>query len=182
MNQRRFGTKKIAFLGLMLALIIVLVWVERMLPPLPLLPPNMKLGISNIVIMFSLFFVGKREGFLLVVLKAFFNMLMRGPVGGFLSLSGGLLSVLAIVFVVWLFGEKASYIALGIVGAIAHNAGQLLAFCTLMQNFRLFLFYSPVLLVAGTILGILTGTLLRVVLPALQKAQTHFGDTAGRDT
>lgn len=182
MKENRTDVKKIAFLGLMLALVIVLVWMERMLPPLPLLPPNMKLGLSNIVIMFSLFFVGKREGFLLVFLKALFNMLLRGPIGAMLSLSGGLLSVITIVLIAWLFKEKASYIMLGIVGAIAHNAGQLLIFCAIMQNFRLFVFYAPVLLVAGMILGILSGTLLKIALPTLQRIQMQLGGTQGRGT
>jgi len=181
MSQRQMRSKKVAFLGLMLALILVLVWIERLLPPLPLLPPNVKLGLSNIVVMFSLFFVGKREAVTLVVLKAVFNMLMRGPIGGLLSLSGGLLSVLAIILVAWVSKNKASYIVLGITGAIFHNAGQLIAFCILMQNWQLFLFYSPILLIAGTILGTVTGTLLKVILPALQRAHLEFGGLGKRE-
>ena len=176
MNQTSLRTQKIAFLALLLALIFVLMLVERMLPPLPFLPPNMNIGLSNVVIMFSLFFVGKRECFTLVVLKALFNVMMRGPIAGLLSLSGGLLSVLVIIFFVWLFKDKISYVALGIVGAIAHNVGQLLIFCFLMQSWLLFLYFSPVLLVSGSILGTLTGILLKVALPALQKAQIKFNN------
>ena len=181
MKQKRLSTKKIAFLGLMLALILVLVWFERMLPPLPVLPPNMKLGISNVIVMFSLFFVGKREGFMLVGLKALFNVLLRGPIAGLLSLSGGLLSACVIVLIIWIFKEKASYVVIAIAGAIAHNAGQLLAFCAIMRQFRIFIFYSPVLLVSGVALGTLTGIMLKLVLPALQKAHMHFDGAAGRD-
>lgn len=174
MEKRRMQPKKIAFMGIMLALILLLVWLERMLPPLPFLPPTMKLGLSNIVVMFSIFFIGKKEAVTLVVLKALFNVLMRGPIGGALSLTGGLLSVFAIILVLWLTKNKASFIFLGIVGAIFHNAGQLVVFCIVMQTWRLFLFYAPALLIAGSILGTLTGTLLKVVLPALQRAHVSF--------
>jgi len=179
MGQNKLQAKKIAFLGMMLALIIVLLWLERMLPPLPALPPNMKLGLSNIVVMFCLLFIGKKEAISLVFFKALFNMFMRGPIGGLLSLSGGFLSIFAVILVIWITKNKASYILLGIVGALFHNVGQLIAFCIFMRTWLLFIFYSPVLLIAGTILGIVTGTLLKVSLPALQKAHIEFG--AGKD-
>ena len=175
MSQRHLRSKKIAFLGLMLALIIVLLWFERMLPPIPFLPPQMKLGISNVVIMFVLLFVGVKESFTLVVLKALFNMLIRSPVGGLLSLSGGILSVLILASLVWIFKHRISYIALSITGAILHNAGQIIIFCVIMQNWRLLLVYSPILLVAGTILGTLSGILLKVLLPSLNKIHHGFG-------
>jgi heptaprenyl diphosphate synthase len=168
-------SKKIAFLGLMLALIIVLLWFERMLPPLPFLPPHMKLGISNVVIMFVLLFIGVKESFTLAVLKSLFNLLIRGPIAGLLSLSGGLLSVLVIVTILWISRRRASYIALSISGAILHNAGQLIVFCVIMRNWRLLLAYSPYLLAAGAILGTLSGLLLQVLLPTLGKIHQGFG-------
>ncbi|MCL2399982.1 MAG: Gx transporter family protein [Defluviitaleaceae bacterium] len=169
MSQTNLNTKKIAFLGLMLALIIVLLMIERMLPPLPFLPPNFKLGLSNIIVMYSLFFIGKKEVFFLVVLKAFFNTLMRGPIGGLLGLSGGLLSVIIIILITWIFKKKASYVALSIAGAIFHNIGQLIVASIILQNRMLILFYLPAILIAGTILGTLTGVLLKVIMPIFDR-------------
>ena len=51
-------TKKLAFLSIMIAIIMVLVVVEGMLPPLPMLPPQFgRIGHSNVIIMY-LFFYG----------------------------------------------------------------------------------------------------------------------------
>ena len=160
-------TKKISLAAMMLSMIIVLLWLERMLPPLPFLPPNLKLGLSNVVIMYALLFIGKREAAILVVLKAFFNTLLRGPLGGLLSLYGGLLSLLCMFFLLWLFRERISYIALSIVAAIMHNIGQLIVISLLFQSFLLFSAYLPFLLIASIILGIGTAVLLKTVLPVL---------------
>lgn len=169
MNKRMKNTKKIAFLGLMLALIIVLMIIERMIPPLPFLPPHFKLGLSNIIVMYSLFFIGKKDVFLLVALKASFNAMMRGPLGGVLSLSGGLLSVAVIVLISLIFKNKVSYVALSIAGAIFHNLGQIAVMAVYLQSPILLQFYLPIILIAGTILGTITGVSLKTIMPIFHR-------------
>lgn len=177
MNPRYLRSKKIALMGLMLAMVIVLLWIERMLPPLPILPPNFKLGLSNIIVMYILFFIGRKEAITLVVLKAFFNMMIRGPIGGLLSLSGGIASILIIILMMWIFKEKVSYTVLSIAGAIFHNIGQLIVISLLFQNFLLLTLYLPMLLVVGTISGTLTGIVLKVLLPAFERLHKEFDDS-----
>ena len=165
-----YSTKKLAFLGLMLALIIILVMVERMMPPLPMLPPQFgRLGLSNVIVMYVFFFMGKKEAFMMAVLKAVFNFLIRGPMAGLLSLSGGLLSVLFILILWWIFKDKISYVALSIAGAIGHNIGQLAAACVILQTWVLFMAYFPVLLILGAVLGTITGIFLKVVMPIFNR-------------
>jgi len=154
----------------MLSLIIVLVVVERMIPPLPMLPPQFgRLGISNVIVMYVLFFMGKKEAFMMAVLKALFNTIMRGPLAGLLSLSGGLLSIFAIIVLFWLFKDRLSYVILSIVGAIGHNIGQLVVACLIMQNWILFMSYFPVLFIAGTIFGTFTGIFLKIIMPTFNR-------------
>ena len=161
-----FTTRKLAFLGLMFALMLILAVVERMLPPFPMLPPQFgRIGLSNVIVMYVIFFVGKKEAFVIAVLKAAFNLLMRGFVAGLLSLAGGLLSVIVIVIFWWVFRNKISYISLSIAGAIGHNIGQLFVACIMMQNWRLFVFYLPALLITGAIFGTVTGIFLKIIMP-----------------
>ena len=54
----------------------------------------MKLGLANIVVMYALFFMGVKQALVLDVLKALFVFLVSGFTAGFLSLCGGLLSLL----------------------------------------------------------------------------------------
>ena len=156
--------KRISFLGIMLAIIMVLGILEHMIPPLPLMPPSVKLGLSNIVTMYCVFFVGKKEAVLLAVLKSCFVFLIRGAMAGGLSLCGGLLSLAVILLLDRTFKQKISYTILSISGAISHNIGQLLAVSVILNSNFIF-YYLPVLLVSGIVMGIITGTLLKVVMP-----------------
>ena len=154
----------------MLAMILILVLIERTLPSLPMLPPQFsKIGLSNVIVMYVVFFVGKKEAVVMAVSKAVFGFALRGPVAGLLSLSGGLLSVIIICIFWWIFKDRISYIALSIAGAIGHNIGQIFAACLLMQDWRLFTFYFPILLITGTIFGTITGIFLKIIMPVFGK-------------
>ena len=56
-------TQKITLLGVMLALTVVLSIAESMFPAVAFLPPGVKIGLSNVVIMYTVFFIGKKETF-----------------------------------------------------------------------------------------------------------------------
>lgn len=81
----RYKAARPALLGLLFALSIVLNLVEAGFSGLVPIP-GIKLGLSNVVTMYCLFCMGKREAFLLAGLKAFFVLLTRGLVGACLSL------------------------------------------------------------------------------------------------
>lgn len=151
-------------MGLMLAVIMALSFIEHLLPPLPLLPPNVKLGLSNIVTMYCVFFLGPREAFTLAVLKSSFVFLTRGPVAGLLSVTGGLLAIATIVLLLFLLKSKLSYLTASISGAVMHNVGQIVAVSIVMGTNMIF-YYLPVLIVSGVIMGIVTGTMLKLLLP-----------------
>jgi len=152
------NARRVALLGLMAAMVIILMAIERMLPPLPFLPPHFRLGFSNIVVMYVLFFFGKKEAFALVAVKGIYNVL-RGVLAGVLSFSGGASAVLAMVLVRWLFGTRSgiSYTMLSIVGAVFHNIGQLLVASFFLGDVRVFVYYLPVLVFAGIVMGMFTG-------------------------
>jgi heptaprenyl diphosphate synthase len=162
-------TKNIALLGIMLAVVIVLTALEHMMPPIPFLPPGVKLGLSNIVIMYCVFFIGKPQSVTLAALKSLFVFLTRGAVAGILSFTGGMLSIAVIILLLYLFKERISIAAISIVGAITHNIGQLTVYSIIMNTFLVFSFYTPILIVSGVIMGIVTGTLLKLLLPLMRK-------------
>ena len=82
-------TKRVAFLGMLYAVAIVLSILEGWIVPFFGLPPGVKLGLSNIVVMYALFFIGWKEAYLLGILKALGVFLTRGGVAAALSLAGG---------------------------------------------------------------------------------------------
>ncbi len=168
MNNNTTKAKQVAFLGLMLALIFVLTYIEHLLPPIPFFPPNVKLGLSNIVTMFCVYYIGYKEAFLLAFLKSMFVFLTRGMTAGILSFSGGVLSILTLIIILFLSKNKASYLLLSIFSAIMHNMGQTAAVSILMGS-MVFIYYIPILIISGVVMGIITGLILRGVLPALKK-------------
>ncbi|MFR3484817.1 MAG: Gx transporter family protein, partial [Clostridia bacterium] len=149
------------YLGILFALAITLSWAESLIPPLPFLPPGVKLGLSNVVTMYCLFCIGWKEAFLIALLKGAFAFVTRGATAGFLSSAGGILSVLALLLCVRIFKQRVSYTALSITGATCHNLGQLLVASFLVDT-PLYLFYLPVLLLSGIFMG---ACQLRTVLP-----------------
>ncbi len=169
--SKRRPAYRIALLGLMLALALVLSFFESMLPALPFLPVGVKLGLSNIVTMYCLFFLGAKPALAVAVLKALFVLLTRGPIGALMSLAGGLLSVSVMLLCRRTFslGERLT----SIIGAIAHNLGQLFMAGLLLRSAYAF-YYFPVMILSGVLMGLLTGLLLRFVMPYLRKADAAF--------
>lgn len=159
--------RRMVLTGLLFAVILVLVVLENELQ-IPAPAPGVKLGLSNIVVMYSLFFVEKREALLLAVLKSLFVFLTRGAIAAFLSLCGGLLSILVMIVFLLIFRERISYFMISILGAVSHNIGQIIAVSFLYTSLYLWS-YLPVLLIAGVIAGGVTSTLLKVTLPALKR-------------
>lgn len=169
--SKRRPAYRIALLGLMLSLALVLSFFESMLPALPFLPVGVKLGLSNIVTMYCLFFLGAKPALAIAVLKSLFVLLTRGPTGAAMSVAGGLLSVAVMLCcrrVLSLGGRLTS-----IMGALAHNVGQLVMASLLLRSVFAF-YYLPVMILSGVLMGVLTGLLLRFVMPYLQKADEAF--------
>ena len=159
--------QKTAFIGIMLGFVIVVTSFEAALPPLPFLPPHMKPGLANVIVMYCVFFTGRFSAIGLNIGKAVFVFTIRGPMAGFLSFSGGMLSVLLVILLVSVFHEKVSYIAISILSAAAHNLGQLVALGFLVE-IPFWLYYLPVLLISSVVLGTLTGMVLKTLVPAFR--------------
>ncbi len=157
-------TKYITYMAMLLTLTIVLSIFESMLPSFTAIP-GVKLGLANIVVMFTLFFIGRKYAFALNIAKGIFVLITRGAVAGILSLCGGMLSILVIIFLHSIFKERISYLLLSISGAIAHNIGQIMAVSVMLNAYAYM--YLPVLIVSGVVMGSITGILLKTLLPVL---------------
>ena len=153
MANRNYDPKKtheIALSGLLFALAMALSFIEGTLV-IPGLAPGMKLGLANIVVMYALFFMGARQALYLDLLKALF---------------GGLLSQLVMWVLYYKLPFRPTWFILSVCGALSHNIGQLLG-AGLILSSAMSLYYAPVMLVLGLVMGALTSLTLRAILPAL---------------
>ena len=166
MSKAQNNIRRVALVGLMGALTVTLSVLEGMLPPLPILPPGAKLGLSNIVLLLAAWEWGFSLSIPLAVLKGLMVLLSRGATAGIMSLSAGLVSALVITL---LFSFKRCPLGLAgisMVGALCHNATQLCCSRWLMGTPAVW-GYAPVLLLLALPAGLLTGSLLRLLLPAV---------------
>ncbi|MGD9559821.1 MAG: Gx transporter family protein [Oscillospiraceae bacterium] len=166
--MKRTLAYRVALTGMLFALAIVLSVAESMLAPVFGLPPGVKLGLANVVVMYALFFSTRWQALALVLLKAGFGVLSRGLVAGLLSLCGGLLSLLVMVLLM-LPKRPPSVLILSVAGALGHNLGQVLVVWLMYGAGAVY--YIPVLVVAALVSGVLTALTLRVLMPALARTR-----------
>ena len=167
-QNRSRKVKRLALMGLLFALAMALSFLESLLPALPMLPPGIRLGLSNIVTMYALFVLGPVSGYTIAILKALFVLLTRGAGAAAMSAAGGAFSVTIMLLLSLLPGIKEQYLLLSVFGGAAHNIGQLVMARFIINNQYVW-YYFPVLLAAGLLMGAITGMALRVVLPYLNR-------------
>lgn len=159
----------IARLGMLLALATALHTFEAQLPALPI--PGAKVGLANVVSLLALYAFGLREALLIVTLRQVAGSLFVGTFlspAFFFGLAGGLLSVLAMQTVKWTL-PKSSPVTMSLVGAAAHNTGQLVVAWWLTQQPAVFV-YLPYLLWFAVPAGFFIGRLMESLIPYLRSA------------
>ena len=151
-----------ARLGVMLSLALILGFIESMLPDIFL--PGVKLGLSNVAILIVIYVYGAKEGLLLAVLKALLVSFFSGTfmsMGGFMSITGSLLSAIFMILL-HIVAKGFSPIAVSLIGALAHILGQLLIGYAYLGG--AVWVYAPLSLVLAGATGVLTGILACVLL------------------
>lgn len=162
--RNRSGLSKkaanIALCGILLALSAGISAAESLLP----LPLGVKPGFSNLPVMFSMIKQGGRYGLAICILKSLFVILTRGFTAFLMSLTGGFLSYIAILFLHK--KTNASLMLISVSGAVIHNTGQLCMACLLLHT--TVFGYLPVMLISGCIAGCATGFALKLLLNAFR--------------
>ncbi len=158
-------TKLLVRIALLFATAVVLSLLE-MLFPLPIY--GVRLGLSNIVIMYALLAINGKTAFTVGVLKSMFVLLTRGLVASLLSLCGFFAAFLIMMLMVKFLKEKVGYLLISVMGALAHNAGQLIAVAFLYSPVIAYA-NIPILGVSAVLTGCLTAILLKAMLPILKK-------------
>ena len=163
------NTNKTAFLGMMSALALVLGFLESMLiPDIPFLPVGAKPGLSNVVTMYVASVMGFPGAICITLIKAGFAFITRGMTASLMSLTGGLFSTLVLCIVIKQRDKVFSFIGIGIICAAAHNMGQLMAALCVTGTYSL-INYAKYLLIFSLITGSVTGFMLTVLMPRIEK-------------
>lgn len=146
-------TKRLVLLAMLIAVAMILSYVESLLPSVGI--PGVKMGLANIAVIFALFRFGWKEAAALSLVRVVLVSLLFGSVGAMLySLAGAVLSLAVMALLRRI--DRFSTVGISVAGGVAHNAGQILMAMLILQTKQL-LGYLPVLAVSGIAGGVLTG-------------------------
>jgi len=157
-------TKKVSQMGLLIALALILSFIETQIPAFVAVP-GVKIGLANIVVLFALYGFGFKEAIVISILRVFLSSLMFGSVLSLgYSLSGALLSLfgMALLKKTRLFGS----VGVSVVGGVLHNLGQIITACFILET-NVVVYYLPFLILSGTIAGVVVGLVAALVLKRL---------------
>lgn len=157
-------TKKITIVALMAALALIFSYIEVLIP-FSVGVPGIKLGIANLVIIVSLYYLGAGYAFIVNVVRILIaGVLFNGLFGAVYSLAGALVSFA--VMVLLKRTKIFSVTGVSMAGGVAHNLGQILVAAFLVSNIKVFA-YFPVLIISGVISGAVIGVLAYLILRKL---------------
>ena len=160
-------TKRVAFLGVLTSVALVLSYIEAILPPIWAAVPGIKMGFPNIVIIFLLYRFGVKEAAIVSVIRLFIVALLFGNVMTLAySFAGAALSLMLMALCKKI--NKISVIGTSIVGGVSHNLGQILVAIVLFDTVQIG-YYMAVLAVTGTIAGVFIGLAGALLLRRLEK-------------
>ena len=168
MQHTRFTAKKVAYMALLTSMALILGYIEKLIPITAAIP-GIKLGLSNVVILFGLYMLWAGDAFVLMVLKVVLSGLLFGsPSVMMYSFGGGLLSWIVMTLLSRIKGI--SIIGVSAAGAVAHNVGQIIVAILVVKTWGLIYSLLPWLMLAAVITGLLTGIVARMVIAALEKS------------
>ena len=154
--KNREKIRRMTELALLFAIAMIFSFVESRVPTfIPI--PGVKLGLCNVVVIFTLFTLGAPSAICVSLLRVILSSILFGNAAAFFySLAGAILSLGAMIPLgrLHLFSE----IGISVVGGVTHNVGQLLMAWLILGTGGV-MYYLPVLLIAGSIAGALIGLL-----------------------
>lgn len=159
-------------MALLIAAALILGYIDSLIPLVPSVP-GIKLGLSNLVLLYAVFYMRPVETVILMLLKVGLSSLLFGnAVGALYALAGGALSVAAMLLLHRI--PHVSVIPVSTAGGILHIIGQCLIGCLLI-SYKPVLLYAPWLLISGTATGLLLGVAARGAFYGIERYERRAG-------
>ena len=161
--QRRFRFS-LALTAILVSVGLILGYVEGIIFPQGI-SYGIKLGISNVVVIFAIVYAGYCQAILIAVVKSVLSGLLFSSVTSVVySVCGAILSIVLMALLKKIYyPDKLSLIGISIAGSAAFNIGQVLIACLMMGTygyFYLLVYMLSLSVVTGAVIGIVTYLLL----------------------
>lgn len=153
--KERLSVKRIAFLGITIALALVMYIIENLIPSFWV--PGAKLGLSNIFTLIVIIILGLPEALVLVIVRTALGCLITGNVSAlpYSMISGVVACIIGWILFTFLV-PKISIIACSVCMAIVHNIIQTLIFCLITMSLET-INILPYLVLLGVLSGLIVG-------------------------
>ena len=150
-------TKRLTLCAILVALALALSYTERFIPLQMVIPlPGVKLGLANIVTVFTVFALGPTEGILVLAARIFLGAVFAGNFSTiFYSAAGDALAILTAIGLRKILKKNQLWVA-GCLGAVAHSVGQMAMAMVLLGTPSLIV-YLPVMIAISIVTGLFTG-------------------------
>jgi heptaprenyl diphosphate synthase len=165
------NVRKLTTMAMLTAISMIVFLIEAQIP-LPFAVPGVKLGIANVITLYAIWTLGRREALAILLIRVFLGNIIAGNVMAMAySLAGGLLCWVIMSLLKPVMGRSQIWL-MSILGALGHNAGQL-GMVILISGTTTMIWYAPVLIVAAVVTGAFTGYLTQILLGHMDKLQKH---------
>lgn len=154
--------KKLAVLALLAAVALGIFVLELQIPPIVPVP-GIKLGLSNIVTVFTVFALGSRDGCAVLFVRIFLGAVFAGNFASILySAAGGACAIGITVLLRHILKKDQLWVA-GCLGAMAHSVGQMAA-AVILSGTPAILVYLPIMLACSILSGVFTGLCAQILV------------------
>ena len=160
-------TKDITKIAILTSICVVISIIESYFTFIGDIIPGLKLGLANIVIIFTLYEYNFKTAITVSLVRVLIVALLRTGFGinFFFSLSGAIFSIIAM----YLFKKiKLSVIGVSIIGSLFHSIGQVLVGVLFLNNYNV-MYYLPYLLIFSIPTGIVIGIISKKMLNSASK-------------
>ena len=156
------------------ALALVFSFLESLIPFQPGLP-GIKLGLANLVIVFALYRMNVHSALLINTVRILLAGLLFSGLFGLLYSAAGAAASLAVMALLLQINRKREQVGKSILfsifgvsmtGGVFHNLGQLLVAILFLSSLNL-IYYLPVMIISGIVMGLINGMIARLLLQKL---------------
>lgn len=164
MNEQKITAKSknvrsIAFIAILVSLSVGLGILDKVISSVafPFLP-TAKIGLANIVVLYSLYKLKPLESIILVVIKSLLvGLLLGGPVTFVISITASLVSLFVMMISKYSLKDKVSCVGISLLGGITHITCQLLVVSLIYKLGSVVIYYGLGLVVVSFITSIIIG-------------------------
>ena len=154
-------TKKAALTGILIALALILSYLESLIP-MSFAVPGVKLGLPNLVVVFALYRLRPSTAAAISLLRVALVAILFGSVLSLIYSAAGAVCSFCVMLLLRKTG-RFGCTGVSVAGAVTHNLAQIVAAAVLLQTGAL-AWYFPVLCLSGTLAGVCIGLLAALLV------------------